>query len=133
MTKDFTYVCDYCGEVFDNEDDCFRHEWEHKFELLKNRIKFMREKGNGVFIELPLALESVDECTVIYCDGTDEAWNTLDEAFDWRGYYCVSKDIRVDGHLFIYDQDADEWYCLEKKLDYFVKLNTEVNKIIEGK
>lgn len=131
MTEHTTYICDYCGEVFGNEDICLRHEWEHRFELLKNRVKFM--KKSGVFIELPLALESVDECTVIYCDGTDEAWNTIDEAFDLRGYYCVSKDIRADGHIFIYDHDADEWFCLEKKLNQFVKLNTEINKIIEGK
>lgn len=131
MTEHTTYICDYCGEVFGNEDICLRHEWEHRFELLKNRVKFM--KKSGVFIELPLALESVDECTVIYCDGTDEAWNTIDEAFDLRGYYCVSKDIRADGHIFIYDHDADEWFCLEKKLNQFVKLNTKINKIIEGK
>lgn len=131
MTEHTTYICDYCGKVFGNEDICLRHEWEHRFELLKNRVKFM--KKSGVFIELPLALESVDECTVIYCDGTDEAWNTIDEAFDWRGYYCVSKDIRADGHIFIYDHDADEWFCLEKKLNQFVKLNTEINKTIEGK
>ena len=131
MTEHTTYICDYCGKVFGNEDICLRHEWEHRFELLKNRVKFM--KKSGVFIELPLALESVDECTVVYCDGTDEAWNTIDEAFDLRGYYCVSKDIRADGHIFIYDHDADEWFCLEKKLNQFVKLNTEINKIIEGK
>ena len=131
MTEHTTYICDYCGKVFGNEDICLRHEWEHRFELLKNRVKFM--KKSGVFIELPLALESVDECTVIYCDGTDEAWNTIDEAFDLRGYYCVSKDIRADGHIFIYDHDADEWFCLEKKLNQFVKLSTEINKTIEGK
>ena len=131
MTEHTTYICDYCGEVFGNEDICLRHEWEHRFELLKNRVKFM--KKSGVFIELPLALESVDKCTVIYCDGTDEACNTIDEAFDLRGYYCVSKDIRADGHIFVYDHDADEWFCLEKKLNQFVKLNTEINKIIEGK
>ena len=108
MTENTTYICDYCGKVFDDEDDCYRHEWEHKFELLKNRVKFMRVK-NGVLIELPLACESVDECTVIYCDGTNEVWNTLDEAFDLRGYYCVSKDIRTNGHIFIYDHDEDEW------------------------
>ena len=123
MTEHTTYICDYCGKAFGNEDNCLQHEWEHRFELLKNRVKFMREE-NGVFIELPLAIESVDECTVIYCDGTDEAWNTLDEAFDWRGYYCISKDIRTDGHIFVCDRDTYEWFCLEKKLDYFVKLNT---------
>lgn len=132
MTENTTYICDYCGKIFDNDDDCYRHEWEHKFKPFKNRIKFIKEK-NGVFIELPLACESVGECTVIYCDGTNEAWNILDEAFDWRGYYCVSKDIRADGHIFVYDYGADDWFCLEKKLDYFAKLNAEINKIIEGK
>ena len=132
MTENTIYICDYCGKVFDDDDDCYRHEWEHKFELFKNRIKFMRVK-NGVLIELPLACESVDECTVIYCDGTDEAWNILEEAFYWEGYYCVSKDIRAKGHLFIHDYDTDDWFCLEKKLEYFAKLSAEVNKIIKGK
>ncbi len=132
MTEHTTYICDYCGKVFDDDDDCYRHEWEHKFELFKNRIKFMRVK-NGVLIELPLACESVDECTVIYCDGTNEAWNIIDEAFEQMGYCCPAKDIRADGHIFVYDYDEDEWYCLEKKLNHFVELNTEINKIIEGK
>ena len=132
MTENTTYICDYCGKVFDDDDDCYRHEWEHKFELLKNRVKFMRVK-NGVLIELPLACESVDECTVIYCDGTDEAWNILEEAFYWEGYHCVSKYMRADGHFFVYDRETDDWFCLEKKLDYFAKLNAEVNKIIKGK
>ena len=132
MTKNITYICDYCGKVFDDDDECYRHEWEHKFEPLKNHVKFMKEK-NCAFIELPLAYESIDECTVIYCDGTNEAWNTLDGAFYMRGYYCVSKDIRADGHIFVYDHDADKWFCLEEKSDYFAKFNAEVSKIIEGK
>ena len=132
MTENITYICDYCGKVFDNDDDCYRHEWEHKFEPFKNRIKFMTEK-NGVFIELPLVCESVDKCTVIYCDGTNEAWNILDEAFEQRGYFHPTEDIRADGHIFVYDHETDDWFCLGKKLDYFTKLNAEINKIIEGK
>ena len=132
MTENTTYICDYCGKVFDDEDDCYRHEWEHKFELLKNRVKFMRVK-NGVLIELPLACESIGECTIIYCDGTDKAWDIIKDAFDWRRYGYPSKDIRADGHIFIYDYDEDDWFCLEKKLDYFAKLSTEINKIIEWK
>ena len=132
MTENTTYICDYCGEVFDDCYDCYHHEWKHKFELLKNRVKFMKEK-NGVFIELPLACESVDECTVIYCDGSGEAWDIIKEAFDCRGYSYPEEDICADGHIFYYDHDIDDWICLEKKLDYFAKLNAEINKIIEGK
>lgn len=131
MTTNITYICDYCGKVFNDDGDCFQHEWEHKFELLKNRVKFMKEK-NGVFIELPLAFEYIDDCTIIYCDGTDEAWNTIDEAFEQRGYCCPAKDIRADGHIFIYDYEVGDWFCLEKKLDYFTKLSAKLNKSIKG-
>lgn len=131
MTEHTTYICDYCGKVFDDDGDCFQHEWEHKFELLKNRVKFMKEK-NGVFIELPLAFEYIDDCTIIYCDGTDEAWNIIEEAFDWRGYGYPAKDIRANGHIFIYDYDTSDWFCLEKKLDYFTKLSAKLNKSIKG-
>ena len=132
MTENITYICDYCGKVFDNDDDCYRHEWEHKFEPLKNHIKFMKEK-NGVFIELPLACESADECTIIYCDGSGEAWDIIEEAFDWRGYGYPAEDIRADGHIFVYDHKAYDWFCLEKKLNYFIELSTKINKATEGK
>ena len=132
MTKNTTYTCDYCGKVFDNGDDCYQHEQEHKFESVKNHVKFMKEE-NGVFVELPLTCESADECTIIYCDGTDEAWNTVEKAFDWRGYSCPAKNIRADGHIFVYDYDTDGWFCLEKKLSYLVELTSKLNKIIEGK
>lgn len=132
MTKNTTYVCDYCGEVFSNEDSCYQHEWKHRFELFKNRIKFMKEE-NGVFVELPISYEFVDECVIIYCDGTDEAWNTIEEAFYSKGYGCPAEDIRADGHIFVYDYDTNDWFCLEKKLSYFVELSTKINKAIEGK
>ena len=132
MTTNITYICDYCGKVFDNDDDCYRHEWEHKFESVKNRVKLMRER-DGVFIELPLALEYIDDCTIIYCDNTDEAWNIIEEAFEQRGYGYPAKDIRADGHIFVYDYDTGDWFCLEKKLNYFVELTSKLNEVIEGK
>lgn len=131
MTENTTYICDYCGEVFDDSEDCFQHEWEHKFELVKNRVKFMKEK-DGIFIELPLTCESADECTIIYCDGTDEALDIIEEAFDWRGYGYPTKDIRADGHIFVYDYDTSDWFCLEKKMNYFVGLSNKINKVIRG-
>jgi hypothetical protein len=131
VTENTTYICDYCGEVFDDSEDCFQHEWEHKFELVKNRVKFMKEK-DGIFIELPLTCESADECTIIYCDGTDEAWDIIEEAFDWRGYGYPTKDIRADGHIFVYDYDTSDWFCLEKKMNYFIGLSNKINKVIRG-
>lgn len=131
MTENITYICDYCGEVFEDEGECREHEWGHKWELFKNKIKFMKEK-DGVFIGLPLSTDSVDTCTVIYCNGSDEAWEVIEEAFEWAGYYCVPRSIREDGHFFIYDADSDSWFCLEKKMNYFVELSKKINATVNG-
>ena len=34
MTEITTYKCDFCGQVFDDYDDCCRHEWKCKYEEL---------------------------------------------------------------------------------------------------
>lgn len=131
MTEKTTYICDYCGKVFDDGDECYLHEWEHKFESIKNRVKLMRER-DGVLIELPLALESVDQCTVIYCDGTDEAWDIIKDAFDWEGYSYPAKHIRADGYIFVCDYTTNYWFCLEKEMNYLVGLSNRINKVIRG-
>lgn len=131
MTENITYICDYCGEVFENEDECRNHEWGHKWELFKNKIKFMKEE-NGIFVELPLSCDSVDTCSVIYCSGSDEAWEVIEEAFEYTGYYCVPRDVRADGHFFIYDYDSDSWFCLEKKMNYFTELSKKINATVNG-
>ena len=34
MTEITTYKCDFCGQVFDDYDDCCRHEWKCRYEDL---------------------------------------------------------------------------------------------------
>ena len=131
MTENITYICDYCGEVFEDEDGCRNHEWGHKWELFKNKIKFMKEE-DGVFIGLPLSIDSVDTCSVIYCSGSDEAWESIEEAFEYAGYYCVPHDIRTDGNFFIYDYESESWFCLEKKMKYFVELSKKIGAAVNG-
>lgn len=131
MTENITYICDYCGDIFENEDECRNHEWEHKWELFKNKIKLMKEK-DGIFVELPLSIDSIDECTVIYCCGSNEAWEVIEDAFDWAGYYCVPRDIRENGCFFVYDHDSDGWFCLEQKMNYFNELSQKIRTVMEG-
>lgn len=41
MTEIHTYRCDVCGKDFDDEDDCRKHEMEHKTTKLKNAVVIM--------------------------------------------------------------------------------------------
>ncbi len=34
MTEITTYECDFCGQVFDDEEECIRHEWKCRYEEL---------------------------------------------------------------------------------------------------
>ena len=37
MTEITTYKCDFCGQVFDDEQECIHHEWKCRYEdLCKN-------------------------------------------------------------------------------------------------
>ena len=35
MTEIKTYKCDFCGQVFDDEAECIRHEWKCRYEDLR--------------------------------------------------------------------------------------------------
>ena len=41
MTTIIKYVCDICGQVFDNEDDCENHELLEKIGKYSNDIVFL--------------------------------------------------------------------------------------------
>ena len=43
MTEITTYKCDFCGQVFDDEEECIRHEWKCRYEdLYKTGNSFLR-------------------------------------------------------------------------------------------
>lgn len=35
MTEITTYKCDFCGQVFDNEEECSNHECQCRYEALR--------------------------------------------------------------------------------------------------
>lgn len=35
MTEITTYKCDYCGQMFDDEEECIHHEWKCRYEELR--------------------------------------------------------------------------------------------------
>lgn len=41
MIERTTYICEYCGEVFDSEEDCAQHETKEKKSFLAKRLNFL--------------------------------------------------------------------------------------------
>ena len=53
MTEIKTYECDFCGQVFDDEEECIHHEWKCRYEdLRKNEncepIKLFNVEGEEI-------------------------------------------------------------------------------------
>ena len=48
MTEKTLYICDFCGETFDDEDSCLIHEEREKHKKFKNRVAFFDGDGNQV-------------------------------------------------------------------------------------
>ena len=51
MTTITKYICDLCGEVFDNEDECQQHEILEKFKSHSVGVVFFDECKNVLTVE----------------------------------------------------------------------------------
>ena len=126
MTEIYTYICDICGEEFDNEKDCRRHEMEHTAAMPKNAVVMM--DCDGKILSLDNIRFAINRSNVIYV-GCKEAAKMLWDVFENEGYSSPVQDIETPIQypaLFIYDENADRWL-------YFRDIEEEYNHYLELK
>lgn len=121
------YECEYCGERFDDEYDCWEHEQEHIFSEVADSLFFFDEKKN------PIAV--------------GETWNWFDrvfyiairtqKAYDVLYGYCESQRLDImnafDGWpnhtgVIYYDEIHGIWCHVDKERQYLENLNLEFSK-----
>ena len=126
MTEIYTYRCDICGKTFDDYDDCYKHEMEHKATELKTSVVMMDSLGK--ILPLDDIHTAIERAYAIYV-GCKEAADILWEMFDDEGYNPPIKDIVTPvlyPAFFIYDQDDYRWL-------YLNDLEEEYNRLLELK
>ena len=117
MTTIIKYVCDICGQVFDNEDECENHELLEKIGKYSNDIVFFRE--NKKVISFDDVISSPYEVYGIYVKN-ENAIPIIDEIFDLYG--VISPWDRNGGSnrkttgLYLYDENNDRWYLSTNKI-----------------
>ena len=117
MTTIIKYVCDICGQVFDNEDECENHELLEKIGKYSNDIVFFRE--NKKVISFDDVISSPYEVCGIYVKN-ENAIPIIDEIFDLYG--VISPWDRNGGNnrkttgLYLYDENNDRWYLPTNKI-----------------
>ena len=126
MTEILTYRCDVCGKTFDDYDDCYKHEMEHKATGLKTSVVMMDDGGE--VLPLDNIDTAIERAYAIYV-GCKEAADILWELFEDGGYTTPIENIDTPVQypaFFIYDQDKYYW-------QYMRDLEEEYNRLLELK
>ena len=117
MTTIIKYVCDLCGQVFDNEDECENHELLEKISKYSNDIVFFGQ--NKKIISFDDVISSPYEVWGIYVKN-ESAIPLIDEIFDLYG--VVSPWVRNNGSnrkvtgFYLYDENNDRWNLSTNKI-----------------
>ena len=133
MTEIHTYRCDVCGQTFDFEEDCRKHEMEHTASFIKNAVVMMNDGGE--ILPLDDIRTAIEKSYAIYV-GCNEAAKMLWELFEDEGYATPIEDIRTPilyPAFFIYDQDDYRWLSLndlEKEYNRLLELKTTAENIL---
>lgn len=129
MTEVTTYKCDYCGEVFQFEDDCVRHEREHVENQLYKRIVMLGADGS--------VLSGFDENTIeasfYICAADADSFNALADVFDEYGYnsprdfFGQPKSYPV---CYAYDGINEVWLDIQQEADEITTMLIRQNDML---
>ena len=122
MTTITKYICDICGEVFDDEEECAKHEILEKIGKYSNDVIFFGRNKKvisfddaislpggvwGIYIEDESAIPLIDEIFYIY--GVLSPWSS----------YGGSN--RKTTGLYLYDEEHYRWYLPADKIEELKK------------
>ena len=115
----YKYECEICGQQFDDEDEAFKHEFEHSFPPeVKEAIHLYDSEG----VPLSFSFDSADEAYFIKCD-TVEAWDALSDLYV---NYCGNNDFPK---VKTEEEKTSEWYYQKYDWKSLKSLSDEYNRI----
>ena len=126
MIEKHIYQCEICGKEFNDDEDCRKHEMEHKAAKLKGAVVMMDSLEE--ILPLDDIHTAIERAYAIYV-GCKEAADILWEMFDDEGYITPIENIETSIQypaFFIYDQDRCYWR-------YMRDLEEEYNRLLELK
>lgn len=122
MTTITKYVCDICGEVFDDEEECAKHEILEKIGKYSNDIVFFGQ--NKKVIPFDDVISRPAGIWGIYIED-ESAIPFIDEIFDYYGVISPWSSFggcnRKTTGLYLYDKNNDRWYLPADKIEELKK------------
>ena len=117
MTTITKYICDLCGETFDDEEECQQHEILEKFKYHSAGVVFFDECKNVLTVE-QVVRQKYDPWAIFIED--EEAIPLVEEIDNYCGY--VSPWSKTGGSnrkttgLYLYDEVKYCWYIPADKI-----------------
>lgn len=133
MTEIHTYRCDVCGKIFDDEDDCRKHEMEHKTAELKTSVVMMN--SDKKILPLDDWEMILNKAYFVYI-ANQEAANRLEEIFQEYGYNFPAEDAQEKVSypaLFVYEDNGMHWKSLqdiENEYNEFLAVKDEMEDLL---
>lgn len=129
MIEVTTYKCDYCGEEFEFEDDCRRHEREHVENQLYKRIIMLGADGSV----LSGFDENAIEASFYICAADADSFHALADIFDEYGYpsprdfFGRPKSYPV---CYAYNGITEEWLDIQQEADAITTMLIRQNDML---
>lgn len=123
MTEKTIYVCDLCGETFDDEESCLFHEEKEKRKQFENRVVFLNDDVTRV--------DNIEEAYTIWV-ADEEAFEYVNELLSEYNYASIPEDFEEGEfpNTFYVDDNAD-WRCLTAEVNNLLRLEKEVKEVVD--
>lgn len=123
MTEKTIYVCDICGETFDDEESCLFHEESEKRKQFENRVAFFNADGACV--------DNIEAAFIIWV-ADEEAFEYVNELLSEYMYAGIPQDFGGGAfpNVFYVDDNAD-WRCLSTDVNKLLNLERKVKKVVD--
>ena len=129
-----TYKCDFCGQVFDDEEECIHHEWKCKYEELCRSencepLKLFNVEGEEI---KGFDYSKCDEIVAVEIHSYAQA-QFINDYFEEMGYEVPIKIVKglIDHYgLWYYDPEYHygEWRSYEEALEDIQKIGEKFNQ-----
>lgn len=123
MLEKTIYICEICGEKFNDEESCLLHEKNEKRKEFENRVAYFDSEGNWV--------DDVDCAFTIYVADID-AFDYVNGLLDESGYSNIPFELfdEEDVLNIFYTDGNGDWRCLNQDLSKLIELKSDVKKAL---
>lgn len=121
MTTITKYICDFCGEAFDYEDECAAHEIQEQLDSTCQSIIFFGRHSNKISVKDILEGYACDAFQV----SKEEEIPLIKKLFEESGicspWEKESGNLPGRTGLYIWDYERDRWFMPAKEIEELKK------------